>query len=189
MAGAAVEAEVGAKDDVDIVRAAIYFLGILLVGLGVVLYVLQGRRDDFRRSVDSAAKNLPAMAVRYDAVRALLKQYKDSGADDARNHTLTWLQARYQPAGIQTTQVSVEKWSERPSKDYIEYFVDVIVKGVPESQAVHFLWNVEKVSPKMRTIETKLTRTPPNNAPETDLWELKATFGYRVPRGMKEGGS
>jgi hypothetical protein len=188
MAEAAGKAEEGAKDEVDVVRAAIYFLAILLVGLGVVLWVLQGKRDEYRRSLDYAAKSLPSMAARYDAVRALLKQYKDSGADDARNHTLTWLQARYLPAGIQIPQVAVEKWNERPSKDYIEYFVDVIVKGVPESQAVHFLWNVEKVSPKMRTIETRLTRTPPNNAPETDLWELKATFGYRVPRGMKEGG-
>jgi len=53
---------------------------------------------------------------------------------------------------------------------------------------VHFVWNVESVSPKMRTIEMKVTRTPPNNAPETDLWELRAKFGYREPRGMKAGG-
>lgn len=178
-------AEKAAKDDVDLVRAAIYFLGILLVGLCVVYWLLAARRDRYLAAIEYGEKNMKAMAAQYDSVRGLVKQYKDSGADEARKETATWLKQRYQQAGIDPKQVKTEKWNERPSKDFIEYYVDVIVTGVRIEQAVHFLWNVEKVSPKMRTIETKVSRSAPNNAPETDVWELRASFGYRVPRGVK----
>ena len=180
------EAEAGPKDEVDVVRAAIYFLGILLVGLGAVLWVLRGLRDDYRLAVEFGEKNLRNMAVQYDGVRGLLKQYKESGADEARRETRSWLKQRFTAAGIQDGQVETQKWNDRPSKDFIEHYVDVVVRGVTQAQAVHFLWNVEKVSPKMRTIEMKLARAAANNPPETDLWELRASFGYRVPRGMKE---
>jgi len=180
-------AEKAAKDEVDLVRAATYFLGILLVGLCVVFWLLAGKRDEYLSSIEYGEKNLKTMAAQYDAVRALVKQYKDSGADEARKETATWLQLRYKQAGIDPKQVTTEPWKERPAKDYIEHYVDVVVKGIRQEQAIHFLWNVEKVSPKMRTIECKLSRAAPNNAPETDLWELRASFGYRVPRGMKEG--
>ena len=179
---------VEAKDEVDVVRAAIYFLGILLVGLVVVLYFLQQKRDALRAAVTYGEKNLRPMAAQYDQVQALVKQYRDSGADEALINIRSWLKQRFVQAGIQDGQVTTDKWNERPQKDFVEHYVPVVVKGVTLAQATHFLWNVEKVSPKMRTIESKLTRTPPNNAPETDLWELKASFGYRVPRGMKEGG-
>jgi len=178
-------AEKAAKDEVDLVRAAIYFLGILLVGLSAVYYLLAGKRDEYLSAIEFGEKNLKTMGSQYDSVRYLVKQYKDSGADEARRETATWLKLRYQQAAIDQKQVTTEKWNERPAKDYIEYYVDVIVKGVRMDQAIHFLWNVEKVSPKMRTIESKLSRNAPNNAPETDLWELRASFGYRVPRGLK----
>jgi hypothetical protein len=179
--------EPGPKDEVDVVRAAIYFLAILLAGLAAVFWVLRGRRDDYQKAIEGAAKTLPAMKPKYDAVTNLVKQYRDSGTDEAKSNPRTWLQQRYRLAGIQDGQVTTEKWNDRPSKDYVEHYVDVLVKGVRQDQAVHFLWNVESVSPKMRTIEMRLTRTPPNNAPETDLWELKASFGYREPRGLKPG--
>jgi len=120
-----------------------------------------------------------------------VKQYKDSGADEARKETRTWLKARYTQAGIRDDQVKTEKWGERPFKDYIEYYVDVTVgsgkdMAIRQEQAVHFLWNVEKVSPKMRTIACKFIRTSPSTAPETDQFELRATFGYRVPKGLKD---
>lgn len=188
MADEAEGKEPGPKDEVDVVRAAIYFLAILLAGLAAVFWVLKGRRDDYRRSLEFAEKMLPDLKPRYDAVTNLVKQYRDSGADEAKTNPRTWLQQRYRLAGIQDGQVSTEKWGERPAKDYVEYYVDVLVKGIRQDQAVHFVWNVESVSPKMRTIELKLNRTPPNNAPDTDLWELKASFGYREPRGMKAGG-
>lgn len=185
MAIATPPAEKIVKDDVDLVRAAIYFLGILLVGLCVVYYLLAAKRDQYLSSIEYGEKNMKTMAAQYEAVRGLVKQYKDSGADEARKETATWLKLRYQQAGIDPKQVKTEKWNERPSKDYIESYVDVIVTGVRLEQAVHFVWNVEKVSPKMRTIETKISRSAPNNAPETDLWELRSSFGYRVPRGAK----
>jgi len=185
MATATAPEEKAAKDDVDLVRAAIYFLGILLVGLGVVYWLLAGKRDQYLSAVEYGEKNMSNMATQYEMVRGLVKQYKDSGADEARKETATWLKQRYQGAGIDPKQVKTEKWNERPSKDFVEHYVDVIVSGIRLDQAVHFLWNVEKVSPKMRTIETKLSRSAPNNAPETDVWELRASFGYRVPRGVK----
>lgn len=185
MATATPAPEKAARDDIDLVRAAIYFLGTILVLLGVVYWVLAGQRDRYLTATDFGEKNLKAMATQYDAVRGLLKQYKDSGADEARKETATWLKQRYQGAGIDPKQVKTEKWNERPSKEYIEYYVDVIVTGVRLDQAVHFLWNVEKVSPKMRTIESKVSRTAQNNAPEGDIFELRASFGYRVPRGAK----
>lgn len=178
-------AEKAAKDDVDLVRAAIYFLGILLVGLCVVYWLLAGKRDQYLSAIEYGEKNMKAMATQYETVRGLVKQYKDSGADEARKETATWLKLRYQQAGIDQKQVKTDPWKDKPSKDFIEHDVDVTVKDVRLDQAVHFVWNVEKVSPKMRTIEAMLTRTAPNNAPETDLWELRASFGYRVPRGVK----
>jgi hypothetical protein len=175
------------KDEVDFVRAAIYFLGILLLGLGAVYAVLLHQRDGFRASVQYGEKNLKAMDTQYEQVGSLLKQYKDSGADEAEKQTRTWLQQRYKAAGIQDGQVATESWKDKPQRDYMERYVDVVVKGVRRDQAVHFLWNVEKVSPKMRTIEMKLSRQAPANAPETDLWELRASFGYRVPRAVRAG--
>jgi hypothetical protein len=185
MAAETPPAEKPAKDDVDLVRAAIYFLGILLVGLCVVYWLLAGRRDQYLSAIEYGEKNLKAMATQYETVRGLVKQYKDSGADEARRETATWLKLRYQQAGIDQKQVKTDPWKDRPSKEFIENYVDVTVKDVRLDQAVHFLWNVEKVSPKMRTIESTLTRTAPNNAPETDLWELRASFGYRIPRLAK----
>jgi hypothetical protein len=178
----------GAKDDVDVVKVAVWFLLVLLVGLTAVLFVLQKYRDDFRAAVEFGEKNLKETAGKYDAVKGLLKTYKDSGADEARRETRTWLKARYTAAGINDGQVTTLKWQEKPSKDYMENFVDVVLKDVPREKAIHFLWNVENMSTKMRTIEMTLRRTPPNTAPEADVWELKASFGYRVPRGFKEGG-
>jgi len=175
------------KDEVDFVRVAIYFLGILIVGLGALYAVLLHQRDSFRSSVQYAEKNLKGMDTQYEQVTALLKQYKDSGADEAEKQTRTWLQQRYKAAGIQDGQVATESWKDKPQRDYLERYVDVVVKGVRRDQAVHFLWNVEKVSPKMRTIEMKLNRQAPANAPETDLWELRASFGYRVPRAARAG--
>lgn len=179
--------EPAAKDEVDFVRAAIYFLGILLLGLGAVYAVLLHQRDEFRAAVQYGEKNLRLMDVQYEQVSALLKQYEESGADEAEKQTRTWLKQRYGAAGIQDGQVVTESWHEKPQREYLERGVDVVVKNVRRDQAVHFLWNVEKVSPKMRTIEMKLTRQAPANAPETDNWELRASFGYRVPRGMKTG--
>lgn len=181
------EKDEGAGDEVDVARAAIYFLGILLLGLVVVLFVLWSKRDEYRTAVEYGERNLKKMAVTYDQVKGLLKQYGDSGAEVARRSTQTWLKDRYTNANIQDSQVTTEKWSERPSKDHIEHSVDVVVKGVQRQHAIQFLWNVEKMSTKMRTIEMKLVRTAPNNQPEADVWELRATFGYRVPRGMKDG--
>jgi hypothetical protein len=177
-----------ARDEVDLARAAIYFLAILLVGLLVVYWVLGQQRDKYREAVDFGSRNLPSMAGQYDAVRGLLKQYKDSDAGEARNSTRTWLQQRYKNAGIPDTAVSTEKWNERAAKEYSEWYVDVVVKGQTRERLVHFLWNVERMSSKMRTIEMKLTRVAPANAAETDNWDLRASFGYRVPRGFKEGG-
>jgi hypothetical protein len=174
-----------AKDDIEVVRLAIWFLAVLLAALGAVWWMLASKRDQFLAAVEFGEKNMPAMATQYESVRGLVKQYKDTGADEARKETATWLKQRYQNAGIDPKQVKTEKWNDRPSKDFIEYYVDVIVGGVRLDQAVHFLWNVEKASPKMRTIESKVSRAAPSNAPETDLWELRASFGYRVPRGTK----
>jgi len=176
-----------AKDEVDIVRAAIYFLAILIVGLGVVYVILRGQRDDLLEAIQYGEKNLKPMAGQFDQINGLLKQYKESGAEEARVTPRTWLQARYKAAGIQDGQVITEKWSERPQREYSEWHLEVIVKNIRRDQAAHFVWNVEKVSPKMRTIEMKLTRAAPGNAPETDNWELRASFGYRVPRGMRTG--
>ena len=174
-----------AKDDVDLVRAAIYFLGILLVGLCVVYWLLAGKRDQYLSAIEYGEKNMKGMATQYEAVRSLVKHYKDSGADEARKETATWLKLRYQQAGIDAKQVKTDPWQDKSMKDYSENWVEVIVKDIRLDQAVHFLWNVEKVSPKMRTIGSTLTRSAPNNAPETDLWELRASFGYRIPRGAK----
>jgi hypothetical protein len=186
MAKEAAEPGTVAKDEVDVVRAAIYFLGILLVGLVVVLFFLREKRDDLRDAVAWGTKSLPEMAGQYDEVRSRVKLYRDSGADEALREIRTWLQQRTRTAGIQDGQVTTEKWSVRAQRDHEEHYVPVVVKGVTLAQATHFLWNVEKVSPKMRTIDLTLRRTAPNNAPETDLWEVKASFGYRVPRGLKE---
>lgn len=174
------------RDEVDVLKAAIWFLAIVLAGLGAVLVLLMRQRDGFLAAVEYGEKNLKTTATQYDDVRRLIKQYRDSGADEARKETRSWLQQRYKAAGIQDGQVKTEKWSEKPAKDYVENFVDVVVTGVRRDQAVHFLWNVERVSPKMRTIEMTLRRTAPANAPESDVWELKSAFGYRVPRGFKE---
>jgi hypothetical protein len=176
----------GAKDEVDVVRAAIYFLGILLVGLSVVLWVLLRQRDAFRDAVSYGDKNLKAMAAQYEGVAGLLKQYKESGADEARRETRTWLGGRFKAAGIPEGKVITESWKERPQKEFIENYVDVVVKDQPLDRLVHFLWNVERMSTKMRTIEMRLSRSAPNNAPETDNWELKAAFGYREPRGRRD---
>jgi hypothetical protein len=100
MAPGAPAAEKAAKDEVDLVRAAIYFLGILLVGLGAVYYLLSGKKDQYLGAVEYGEKNLKTMAAKYDSVRALVKQYKESGAGEARNETATWLKLRYQQAGI-----------------------------------------------------------------------------------------
>lgn len=184
--GGAAEA---AKDEVDVLKAAIGFLAIVLVGLGGVLYFLVRQRDGLRAAVEYGEKNLKATAAQYDSVRGLIKQYKDSGADEARRETASWLKGRYSAAGIQDSQVSTTgKWDDRPAKEYVENSVDVTVKNLRREQAVHFLWNVERMSPKMRTIEMTLRRTAPPTAPESDVWELKASFGYRVPRGFREGG-
>ncbi len=183
------EAKAGA-DEVDVVRATIYFLCVLLAGLGVVYLVLLSKRDGFREAVAWGEKDGKRLAGTYDEVKGLLKEYENSRATEARRNTQTWLKARYENADIQTEKVVVDPWSERPSKDHVEHCVNVTVKGVPRRNAVQFLWNVERMSTKMRTIEMKLTRVPPSNTqPEADVWDLKATFGYRVPRGMKEGGS
>jgi hypothetical protein len=176
-----------AKDEVDLVRAAIWFLGILIVGLGGVYAVLLRQRDGYREAVQYGEKNLKAMAVQYDQVAALLKQYEESGADEAEKATRTWLQQRYRAAGIQDGQVATENWKDKPQRDHLERAVDVVVKNVRRDQAVHFLWNVEKVSPKMRTLSLQLRRQGPANQPEADNWELKASFGYRVPRAARAG--
>ena len=176
-----------ATDEVDVVRAAIWFFGILIVGLGVVYAFLLNQRDAHRTAIQYGEKNLKGMASQYDQIQALLKQYKESGAEEARVTPRTWLKARYQAAGLQDGQVATEKWSERPQKDYSEWYLEVVLKNVRRDQAVHFLWNVEKVSPKMRTIEMKMDRRAPPTAPETDNWDLRVSFGYRVPRGVRTG--
>jgi hypothetical protein len=175
------------KDEVDFVRAAIYFLGILLVGLGAVYAVLLHQRDGFREAVAYGEKNLKEMAARYDQVAALLKQYEESGADEAEKATRTWLQQRYKAAAIPDGQVITESWKDKPQRDHLERYVDVVVKNVRRDQAIHFLWNVEKVSPKMRTINLQLRRQGAANQPEADNWELKASFGYRIPRAARAG--
>lgn len=176
-----------AKDDVDVVKVAIGFLSFLLVGLAVVLVVLMKHRDGFRAAVEYGEKNLPTTAKQYDSVKGLLKTYKDSGAEKARSETRTWIQDRARAAGISDNQVTTQKWDDKPAKDYLEIWVDVVVKDVRRDQAVHFLWNVENMSTKMKTVGMTLRRTD-SKTPEADVWELKASFGYRVPRGFKEGG-
>ncbi len=177
-----------AKDEVDLARAAIYFLVILLAGLLVVFGFLVKHRDQFREAVDYGARSLPAMADQYDKVRGLLKQYKESGADEARKETRTWIEQRAKAANIPGNAVTTEKWQDKPLKDYVENFVPVVVRGQPRDRLIHFAWNVERMSTKMKTIEMKLTRVAPNNAPETDVWDMRVSFGYREPRGAKEGG-
>ena len=184
--GAAPPEEKGGGDEADVVRAAIYFLIVLLVGLVVVLLFLRGKRDDFREAVQYGEKNMKKMAATYDGVRGLLKEYETSHADEAQTSTSTWLKQRYSAALIQDAQVTVEPWKNRPSKDFVENYVDVVVKATARQNAVQFLWNVERSSTKMKTIEMSLKRAAPNNQPDADIWDLHATFGYRVPRGLKE---
>ncbi len=183
---AAGEEPEAAADEVDVARAATYFLGILLAGLVGVLFLLQSKRDEFRDAVSYGEKNLKKMAGQYDGVRGLLKEYTLSGADEAERNTNGWLKQRYSNAGIQDAQVTTERWTDRPKKDYVERLVNVVVKGVQRQQAVQFIWNVEKMSTKMRTIEMKLNRTAPNNNREADVWELRVAFGYRVPRSARD---
>ena len=97
------------------------------------------------------------------------------------------MKERYTNAGIQQGQVTINPWKEKATRDYVEHSVEIVVKDVPRDKAVRLLWSVEQVSTKMRTIESRFRRTAPNNSPETDVWTLNATFGYRVPRGFKEG--
>ena len=176
-------------EEMDFVRAAIWFMGFLLAGFVVVLLVLVNKRDQHRDAVAFGEKNLKKMAATYESVKGLLKEYENSHADEVRKNTQTWLGDRYKNAGIQPAQVVVDPWKATPAKDYIEHFVAVKVKGITRLQAVSFLWSVERMSTKMRTIEMSLSRTlQSNQPPETDAWELKASFGHRVPRGMKEGG-
>ena len=187
-AGAAPAADREGGDEMDFVRAAIWFMGFLLAGFVGVLFVLGHQRDQHREAVAFGEKNLKKMAATYESVKGLLKEYENSHADEVRKNTQTWLGDRYKNAGIQPGQVVVDPWKAAPSKDYIEHSVQVTMKGITRAQAVSFLWSVERMSTKMRTIESKLTRTlQSNQSPETDNWELKASFGYRAPRGMKEG--
>ena len=177
-----------AKDEVDLARAAIYFLVILIVGLLVVQWFLVRRRDQYRDAVEFGLKNLQPMAAQYDAVRGLIRQYRESGADEAMKETRSWLEQRAKAAGIPVNALTTEKWQPKSSRDYVENFVNVVVKGQPRDRLVHFVWNTERMSTKMKTIEMKIARNAPNNAPETDNWDLRVSFGYREPRGIKEGG-
>jgi hypothetical protein len=181
------EAAPAPKEDVDVLKATVWFLLCLVPGLAGVWWLLSSQRDAYRAAVEAGEKNLKAMAPQYDQVVGLLRQYKDSGSDEARTSTRTWLKQRFTQAGIADSQVTTEKWRERPARDHVEHYVEVVVKGVRIEQAMHFLWAVEKVSPKMKPILVKLSRNAPANAPETDAWELRAEFGYRVPRGTREG--
>lgn len=180
-------AKEGGGDEVDVARAAIWFLGILLVGLVGVLLLLRSKRDQFQEAVAYGEKNLKRMAAQYDGVKGLLKEYRESDADEAERNYNTWFKQRYSNAGIQDGQVTVEGWKEKPTKEFLEKFVPVTVKGIRMDQAVQFVWNVERMSTKFRTIDLKLTRTAPNNTPEADVWELRASFGYRIPRLVREG--
>lgn len=174
-------------EDVDVVRATIYFLAILLAGLGVVYLVLLSKRDGYREAVAWGEKNGRLLAGTYDGVKGLLKEYENSHADEALKNLQGWLKQRYAAADIQDNQVGTDKWGSQLFKDSVEWYVKVKVKNVPRRNAVQFVWNVERMSTKMRTIEMTLKRTAPAGQPEADVWELGATFGYRVPRGMKEG--
>jgi len=181
-------APAGDGDEVDVVRAAIYFLGILLVGLVVVLGVLLHLRDGYREAVGEGEKRLPELARTYDQVRRLLKSYQEGKAEQARKETQTWMKERYGAAQIADGQVAIGPWRSRPTKDYDENAVQVTIDGVSREIAMHFVWNVERVSTKMRTLDLRLRRTTGVKDAEADSWKLVVTFGYRVPRGFKEGG-
>ena len=184
-------------DETDFLRAAIWFMGFLLAGFVVVFLVLVHKRDQHREAValgEKIQKNnettLKNMATNYESVKGLIKEYENSHAEEVQKNLQSWLGERYKTAGIQTTQVVAEPWKDTRSKEYIEYYVPITMKGITRQQAISFVWSVERVSTKMRTIELKLTRqVQANQPPETDVWELKVSFGYRVPRGVKEGGS
>ncbi|MHC4820157.1 MAG: hypothetical protein ACYTDX_00380 [Planctomycetota bacterium] len=171
------------EDDIDIVRALIYFLGILLVGLVVVVWLLQGKRDEFTNAVQYSERELPKLAKQYEEIRGLLREYAEGDAGDARDKTATWMRERYSAAAIQPSQVTINPWKNRPYREYEENGVKVVVKGIPRENAMRFVWNVERISTKMRTISMRLNRAAPRDQPEADLWDLTVEFGYRVPRG------
>jgi len=181
-----------ARDPIDAVRALIYFLAILLVGLGVVVYLLVQRRDAVRASTsrgDGFAKDLNTT---YGQVEGLLKSYSESGAGEARERTTEWLTKRHEVAGIDQKQVRIDPWKNRRKveggeKPFEENYLRVRVTGVPREKAMQFVWNVERQSTMMRSLSLKLERTTGKDiAPEADVWNVDILFGYRVS-GRKEG--
>ncbi len=176
------------EEDLDLVRATIWFLGILLVGLLVVVWALERRAESFQKAVEAAKEAGPKMAHDFDQVRKLLARYKEGGAGQARFATQTWMAERYGNARIGDAQVGIEQWRNRPTKEYVENYLKVNVKGITREQALHFVWNVERVSTIMRTIDLKLSRAGGRDEPEADKWDMVVTFGYRVPPGFAEGG-
>jgi hypothetical protein len=174
------------EDEADLVRASVYFMAFLLLGLIGVTAILISQRDTKRAAVDAASESAPKLAQTYDQVRKLLAKYKEGGAGQARYETQTWMSERYTSARIDHGQVSIGEWRNRPQKEYEENSLQVTIKGVSRVQAVQFVWNVERVSTIMRTIEMKLTRSGGRDDVEADKWDLVVTFGYRVPKGFKE---
>jgi hypothetical protein len=175
------------KEDLDLVRLLVPFLGFFLLFLLGITWYLGRQRDALQLAVTEGQKKLPGLATAYQDIEQLVGTFRQGNAGLARSDTASWMKERYTAAGIQASQVTLDPWKAVPRKDYEEHYVRVVVRGIPREKALHFLWNVERATTKLRTVTMKLDRSGGRQAPEADIWDLTVTFGYRIPRGAKEG--
>jgi hypothetical protein len=179
-----------AKEEMDLLRLLVPFLAFFLVFLAGITLYLRSQRDAFADAIRYAEENnrLKNLAVTYAEVDALIDTFGKGNAGTAQSDAATWMKERYGAAGIQPGQVTLDPWKPIARRDYEENYCRVVIKGIPRQKATHFLWNVERATTKLRTISLKLDRASGSRGtPDADMWDLTVSFGYRVPRGAKDG--
>ena len=176
-------------------------LAVTMIFGGVVWYV-QKRSDELERAVNSTRGNpenpasglLPKLAQAKSDVQAMLGVYEKNKEDEARLSGITWFTTIYERKGIADASIQLGAWkvppADGPDGNCWEERYDMKVSNkqpLKREEIGKFLFEIERSSTRMRTIELSIQRNGKEDQQEEDAWTGSILVGYRRPKMKEEG--